>query len=761
MLPVKLIFSFVLGAVLGAGTAAGGEADRLEGRIVDPSNVAVPGATAVLRNVGTGFERAVRADAAGRFAFAGLAGGPYALVVQARGFDPAEEEVTPGAEAVTITLDPAPVVEMVTVVSGSRRDEVRESLNARVEVVSTERIRDTGYETAGEILSEVPGVVSRRGSETAAAAGEQVQGIESRQVLVLLDGQPLVGARGIKAGVLNLDRQSLARLDRIEVVKGASLALYGSDAIGGVVNLVTRDPGRPLEASVVTSGGDQGRLSTYGNLGFNRDKAQGFFDLERHHNDGFDLTPSTPDMTGAETRRWNALGKLRFALSDATALSLFGDGYWNKAEGRSIGELGLQQDHIDDQAANLGTTFDWRPSARTTVQARAYHSRYDETDNNTVLVPGAPPLQPGELRQRLTKLDASAVQVWGERQLLQGGVCWWTDEYRGVNRLRDDSGNDMTTTGGWLQDRVNLLPRLTVTLGARFDDNSAFGSAFSPKVAIHFRAGERANLRASYGRGFRAPDLGQLYSRFLDPTNFYQVIGNPNLQPEHSNSYQVGGEFRATGRRARLGLNLFRNDLTNLIDAVPLGFAETPAQLAEIMAREGIDPSFRPVPGRLVFFYKNVSDARTQGIEADAELVFGGGLSAYGSYTYLDAKNTATDSLLTNRSKHAGSFRVSWESDGGGTRANVRGTFYGSWLLSRATVGGQIVEELAPSFSIWDAYVARRIVAGLELFGAVDNFTDSQDPNTGRLRADGTPLALSRADVGRSFRVGLRWEWAR
>lgn len=101
------------------------------------------------------------------------------------------------------------------------------------------RIEETGgHESVGEILREVPGVVTRRGSETAGSAGEQIQGIDSRQVLVLIDGQPIVGARGIKrGGVLNLDRQSTARLDRVEVVQGAASALCGSEALWGVINL--------------------------------------------------------------------------------------------------------------------------------------------------------------------------------------------------------------------------------------------------------------------------------------------------------------------------------------------------------------------------------------------------------------------------------------------------------------------------------------------------------------------------------------------
>ncbi|MGH9348756.1 MAG: TonB-dependent receptor plug domain-containing protein [Vicinamibacterales bacterium] len=123
----------------------------------------------------------------------------------------------------------------MTVVSASRQEELREALNTRVDVVTRSRIDETGgHETVGEVLRELPGVVTRRGSETAGAAGEQIQGIDSRQILILIDGQPIVGARGIKrGGIINLDRQSTARLERVEVVNGSASALYGSDALGG------------------------------------------------------------------------------------------------------------------------------------------------------------------------------------------------------------------------------------------------------------------------------------------------------------------------------------------------------------------------------------------------------------------------------------------------------------------------------------------------------------------------------------------------
>ncbi|MEW6129640.1 MAG: TonB-dependent receptor [Acidobacteriota bacterium] len=738
------------------------------GQVVDQTGAVITGASVTIEHLATGFERAVKSDANGEFVFSAVSSGRCRLTASAEGFAPLSKEVDlPSSDAISFALAPALLTERLTVVSGSRQEELRESLNTRVEVVGRSRIRDTGYETVAEVLRELPGVVTRRGSETAGAAGEQIQGIDSRQVLVLLDGQPIVGARGIKRGVLNLDRQSTSRLDRVEVVKGASSALYGSDAIGGVINLITREPSSPFEFSLTTSGGNYGAFDARAEAGFSQNQWSGFFSFERHKNNGFDLTPTTFDTTGAGFHRYDALAKFKYQVTPSFSLSTLVNSYWTNQRGRSVGELGSQTNDIDEESQNYGLTADWQIDGRTTLQARGYFAKFDEISNGRLAPSLNTPLTPGTLHERLGKVDATLGRILGERQLVQIGGEFWTDRYRGANRLRDDGGNQADTGVFWAQDRLSLN-RLTVTLGFRYDSHSIFGDAFSPKVGVNFKVTEGLRLRVSYGRGFRAPDLGQLYFRFLNPTNFYQVIGNPNLQPEYANSWQVGSEYTTRNRRVRFGVNIFRNDIHDLIDSVSLGFITSPQQLAAIMAQEGIDPAFKPQLGRLLFFYKNLADAATQGVEFDGDVSLAHGFAVGGAYTYLDAFDKKTDLQLTGRNRHQGSARFVWESDEKlGLRANVRGTFYSSWINSRATVNGVLTDVIAPKFALWDLYVAKRLYSGLEVFTAVDNFTDSKDPNTGVLLAPTppntsfTPAPIYRPEVGRTFRVGMRWNWAK
>lgn len=737
-----------------------------QGRVTDITGATLPGASVTLSNLATGLERILLTGASGEFAYTAAPGSRYRITVSASGFAPVVREVEGETASVNFVLSPAALVEAITVVSGSRQEELRESLNTKVDVIGRARIRDTGNESVAEVLQELPGVVTRRGTQGAGAAGEQIQGIDSRQVLVLFDGQPLIGARGIKRGVLNLDRQSVNTLARVEVVKGASSALYGSDAIGGVINQISRDPSARMETSLTASGGSQGRADFRGDAGFGGERLSLFLSGERHKQNPFDLTPTTFDTTGAGFHRYDGFAKLKYKLTPSFALSAWGRGYWNVERGRARGEEGNQESFIDEDAQSFNLVGDWQINERTATQLRGYFSRFDEITNG-FLAPSVAPVAPGNLFERLGKVDGSVSRILGEHQFLQAGAEWLTSKYGGINRLQNDKGNEMDFASVWAQDRISFANRVTATVGLRLDNHSIFGAALSPKAGLNVRITDVWRIRASYGRGFRAPDLGQLFYRFLNPTNLYQVIGNPNLRPEYANSYQVGSEFTSPNRRARVSVNVFRNDIKDLIDSVSLGFVATPQQLNAIAAREGLDlTAFRPALGRLLFFYKNIAKALTQGVEFDGDVLLTRNLSLGGAYTYLSARDLIAHVPLLNRHKHQGSIRLAWESNARlGLRANVRGAFYSQWINTLATVNpttGVVTapDVISPGFSLWDFYAAKRIHRGWEFFGAIDNFADSRDPNVGQLSATGAPLPIYRSELGRTFRIGMRFNWA-
>ena len=215
----------------------------VEGRIVDATALAVPKATVILNNELTGASESLTTTDQGRFAFSAVETGTYSLTAKAQGFADRSSRITvesgQSIQLGDLAMSVIGINQSVTVVSASRVEELQQDSPVNTLVVGKQEIQNTGYERVGDVLSEIPGIVTRAQSYgVPLPGGEQINGVDSRQVLVLQDGLPIVGARGITEGTIDLNQQEVGRLDRVEVVEGAASALYGSDAIGGVVNLI-------------------------------------------------------------------------------------------------------------------------------------------------------------------------------------------------------------------------------------------------------------------------------------------------------------------------------------------------------------------------------------------------------------------------------------------------------------------------------------------------------------------------------------------
>jgi outer membrane receptor for ferrienterochelin and colicins len=705
------------------------------------------GAGVFARNLQTGLETGTTTDGSGSFRIAARPG-RYRVTATQTEFSPqsAEVEIAAGRKAdVRLELSPAPLSQRI-VVTGSREQELVENSVTKVDLIPRTFLRDSGYERVSDVLSEETGVITRSGS-SGDRSETQIQGIDSRQSLILIDGYPVIGSRGIKRGILNMDRQSTGRLDRIEVVKGAASALHGSDAIGGVINMITRQPVRKFDLNLTASAGSFDAVDLRGDGGFFHKGWHGFFDVERHKRNPYDLTPESFDTTSSGYRRYDYLGKFGRDFSDRFKVNLFANAFDNQDLGNLVGELGPSVTTTNDSAQNYGTTIDVGLAPLTQLTFRGYYGKYDENSFVDLASSPNPIDETANLNERLYRLESTISQVLGTRQLLQGGVEWSQNQYRGFNRvLGDGQWQQIRMVDGWFNDRIQAHERLTLTLGGRLNSHSLYGTHLAPRVGTLFRVTDNLQLRASWGQGFRAPDLGQLYYRFLNPTNFYQVIGNPNLQPETSSTIQAGIDYRF--RRVRFAGNYFRNDIKNFIQSNLIGTPRTPEQLQALLDQYDIDGIFNPALNRLFFIYSNLQNVYTSGIETKVEIEPLRNLLVSSGYTYLDARDKDTEAFLAQRHRHHGFLRFWWSTNrGGGFRTNLRGTYFSKWPVSATLTGN--------AYQIWDWYVAKPLKAGTEFYFAFDNLFDSTDPNLLEPTA-----SLLRADPGRTFRVGLRWSLA-
>ena len=733
---------------------------QIDGHVLDPQGSAIPHATVTLRNALNGTAQQTETTDSGEYTFNAVASGEYVLTASANGLATAVRSVQvksgSGVSSTDIKLAVATVEQNVTVVSASRVEELQQDTPLPVDVVTQQRIQRTGFENVADVLGELPGIVTRNNSSFSGSSEEMIDGVPSADVLVLQDGLPLVGARGINSGIIDLGQQDIGRLDRIEVVRGAASALYGTDAVGGVINLITHEPTHPFEGGLRVSGGTLGTFDGDLDLGTQFKNLSAFTDLELHHINSYTLLPGDESTIGANDQRYDGFVKLRYTFSPRASIGYSGDAYHDAANGKSdditgTAPSGYDYDVSHDSTQTHAVVGDFLPTSTTAVQARLYEARYDsnswsnplDADNSL----GAQ-FDYGNLYERYRRADATVSQQIGSWNFLQGGDEWVQDSYRGLNRIvGNDNGQQITTNDVWLQDRIQPWKRLIIDLGGRYDHHSLYGSHVVPKVGLVYKVNEYWTLRSAYGKGFRSPTIGELYYLLLHPEYFYQVIGNPTLKPESSESYSVGADYQVN--RYRVGVTLYRNNLNHLINYIDAGFPPDQAALDALLAQYGIPPTFGALPGLETFIYTNVDQAYTEGVNLKGSVLLNRNLKVDGFYSYVDPYSVTDKQTLPEVSRNSGYVRTEYVSRRLGMVANIRGNFFGKWLIDPS--GG--THEQA--YAIWNLYASKDITRGLQAYGSIDNLANSRDSLLSQ-----TPPTYDRTDYGRTLRIGMRYTFS-
>jgi outer membrane receptor for ferrienterochelin and colicins len=725
------------------------------GHVLDPHSSAIPHAAVTLRNSLNGTAQQTETGDTGEYNFNTVAAGEYVVTASATGLATATRSVQVKSENATpvvdITLAVATVEQNVTVVSASRVEELQQDTPLPVDVLTQERIQRTGFENVADVLSELPGVITRNNSSYSGSSEEMIDGVPSADVLVLQDGLPLVGARGINSGIIDLGQQNIGRLDRIEVVRGAASALYGTDAVGGVINLITHEPTHPFEGGLRVSGGTLGAFDGDLDLGTQLKKLSAFTDLELHHINSYTLIPDNESTIGANDQRYDGMVKLRYSFSPKAAIGYTVNAYHDNATGKSTDLTGAATSGYDSATSNDSTQThalvgDFAPTSTTAIQARLYDARYDSNSwSNPINADNSIGAQfdYGNLYERYHRADATVSQQVGSWNFLQGGDEWVQDSYRGLNRIvGNDDGQQITTNDVWLQDRIQPWKKLIIDLGGRYDHHSLYGSHVVPKIGIVYKVNDHWTVRSAYGKGFRAPTVGELYYLLLHPEYFYQVIGNPTLKPENSESYSIGAGYQTN--RFSLDATLYRNNLNHLINYIDAGFPPDEAALAALLAQYGIPPTFGALPGLETFVYTNVDQAYTQGVNLKGSVLLNRDLKVDGFYAYGDPYSVTDKQTLPEVSRNSGYVRTEYVSRKLGLVANVRGNFFGKWVLAS---GGH-----EQAYALWNFYASKDISHGLQAYGSIDNLANSRDSLLTQ-----TPPSYDRTDYGRTFRIGMRY----
>ena len=551
------------------------------------------------------------------------------------------------------------------VVTGTGTQHLLKDAPVQTEVITSKMLRQYGGKSLEDILSGL--TASFAFNEGDMGSQMQLNGLGNSYILILIDGKRIHGDVGGENDLGLIDPQNI---ERIEIVKGAQSALYGSDAMAGVINIITKKhTQKGLFAENTTRYGTHNDLRQHDALFLNigRFGSQTNFQLQR--NDGWqNTTEEYTEATVITDSRNKTVNKFsnwqimqRFTYQPIDNLELYADGsYYMKniyrpqngkhpscdiytydlryknASASVGGKWFLSGDKSSSRRDQLTLDVDWNMhdyyynyTARTYEYILLKGEQYGNQNGEWFSVP----MYAGQ-----KKLQSDQQRVMGQlkgifylpaENTLNTGLEYRYDYLKAPERTETGTASDWTAAV-YAQDEFNALKWLNITAGLRLVRNQNFGFRLTPKLSAMFSAGD-FRFRLGWSQGFKSPTVKELHYRYLHvmgSSTFFN-IGNTSLKPQISNHFSANAEYR--GNRLTASVTGFLNRLDNMIALTNVPVGEIPAGITTAYLGDGSNN----VQARM---YKNMDDARTWGIDANLSYKILADLSFTSAYSYLDTK---------------------------------------------------------------------------------------------------------------------------
>lgn len=650
------------------------------------------------------------------------------------------------------------------VVTGTRTENKVSNVPLPIQVISGKSIRLSGAQRLIDVLQMQSGLIiannplgtALKGYPNPFGDGIQMQGLDPAYTLILVDGEPLVGRN---AGILNIGRIAIGNIKQIEIVKGPATSLYGSDALAGVINIITEDP-------VKNSADFRTHYSTNNTLGltasavFKQKKTAIELFADRYSSDGYDLDKDIYGKTIDPFRDYS--GHLKFIYNIDPKNKL-------RVSARYFTETQFNNYLIypkSDREVVTGTTVEtdkslfasWKHKSGESLNytASVYATSYD--NNASAFVKKGDSLYE---RIQLTEwLVRPEIQVNIGKNPLSLFTTGAGYDFEHLNSTRYESVKGLNSWYVFAQQQFQWKKNTNIIVGARFDKNASFPAQLSPKIAIAYKFKPNFILKGSIGGGFKAPDFRQRFLNFSNSLIGYTLLGanelanglkalrqsgqiDPNidlapyekdtkLAPEKSIGINAGFDY-TIDEKAALKMNFFRNDISNLIEYYNLPFTK--------------------INNQAVYSYTNLDRVFTEGLEASFSYNLNKNFSFNGGYQYLIAKDkkvlrdikdrklykrdpaTHVTSPLTksdykglyNRSKNTINARIQYRNVPAKINAFITAKYrggYGFSGLNGFQNGSGIYSsdrETVKGFTLLNATVSKQVIPKLEIQVGIEN----------------------------------------
>lgn len=612
------------------------------------------------------------------------------------------------------------------VVTGTRTEKTLLDVPVRTEVVSRAEIEKTHARDLKEALENVSGLIVKENEKE--GFGAWLQGISADRVLVVVNGEPITASTG---SAVDLSQLATADIERVEIVKGATAALYGSSAMGGVINIITRKPDVPLSYSLSVEGGSYGGHNVdsdvplpYGHISakvaLKKTKWSFSSNASLRRSEGYDLDKETFDTEGAEGEKGN-IG-FRYTYNPSSNLEFFiaPSHYYEELYKRmsifAPGQGDIERNKIGDAEryhTTLGFERRWEDGGRLRSWLLTENWR-DVTQQDVIASPQVD-------QQRTAEIDLHRYEMqWdkplGDDHLVTTGLLLGRETMSMEKEEQGEFSREVPKESrenieAYIQNDIFLSDRWELVPGLRVQEDSDFGFEATPKISAMYTLdwfkGITFNVRLSYGNGYRVPSLKERHFIFDHSALGYMVLGDPDLSPEQSNSYQFDIGF-SNENNFYFNLNVYLNRIKDLIDS-----------------------EFSHVDqGVSIYQMKNIDRARTRGAEVTSKFRISPALSLSNGVTYLDAEDLETNEPLTQRPEWVIKLGVDYKYTPVGTSFSLRAVHQTKeWVEDYYDSENEALVQ-SPGWTSWDLKINQQLSKKLSVYGGVDNiFDEHRDPN--------------------------------
>ncbi len=603
------------------------------------------------------------------------------------------------------------------VVTGTRTEKRLADAPVQTIVINKAEIKQSGSISTMEALQDyIPGIVT---SPNGMGNNMRIRGLNSRYILFLVDGERLVSEGA--GGNINFDQVDFNNIERVEVVNEAASAMYGSSAVGGVINIITKKPVHQFEAGANASYQSYNTQKYQLDVGSNRERFTSRATVFRNSSDGF-------DVNGSYSARYTDYGanlKFNYLVNERIKAGINGRFFQHETFNP---DNSMNTTHDLDRKLTLGVNAniqskDSSNNLKISTNLDKYFTCEVMEKKNDDLEEGS---NASYISTRIvdTYVPSSKIEIVGGTEYNYEQITTESSTTLGPDPTTKKI-NDVNLFG---QVQYTILPDFDAVVGMRYTYNDQFKSAYTPKLSLKYKSG-KFTFRGALGTSFRAPSIKELYYNFDHQGSFW-IYGNPDLTAEKGVFSLLSAELTKKGFNASASVyyNKIDNKITQYI----------------IIDTEGKENRY----------YKNVSSATLKGFDVNLSYLFFKQFILKGSYSYCDAQDDLTGLQLDSNVKHSGTASFTWKGKVAKSpfSLQIAGRMNSPKLyqsISTDDAGNEVTEkEKSDSYNIWKATFVKPLRIKqhlLELTLKCDNIFEFEE--------------TSFVNPGRQYLIGLHYKF--